>query len=283
LALLRIEIFGFLHLRTSTASPEEKKPMSATEHRSIETDPISPARGYMLEELKQQLGQAAVFCRQQSRPFVAVTYAQSLDGSIASRSRRQLSLSGDASMNLTHELRGCFDAILVGIGTVLSDDPRLTVRRTKSRHPQPVILDTHLRTPTDCNLVRRRDTRSWIIGGPGSRSLQQRNLEKAGAEVMRCAVAMDGRIELAKLMALLVERNICSLMVEGGSRVITSFINAQIVDWFVITLAPRLIGGLNAIDERGLRMEPGLSLKSIAYQQLEKDLVVWARPQWNER
>ena len=84
------------------------------------------------------------------RPFVTVSYAQSVDGSIAGRNRLPIRLSGPAAMRLTHRLRAVHDAILVGIETVLADDPRLTVRLVAGPNPRPIVLDTQLRTPPGC-------------------------------------------------------------------------------------------------------------------------------------
>src|SRR5512133_2370683 len=99
-----------------------------------------------LEELLSDAGR-------EGRPLVTLSYAQSLDGSLAAQRGTPLALSGPQSMELTHRLRAAQDAILVGIGTVLSDNPRLTVRLVEGSQPQPVILDSHLRFPLNANLL----------------------------------------------------------------------------------------------------------------------------------
>ncbi len=235
----------------------------------------------MLDRLKQQLASAEEFRRKRGRPFVILTYAQSLDGSIAARNRRQVRLSGAASMTLTHRLRSCSDAILVGIGTVLNDNPELTTRLVDGHSPRPIILDTRLRTPSDARLLQREDCACWIISRQESDGARRENLLKAGAIVLPCQTAVDGNIDLRALMKILVAHKINILMVEGGAQVITSFVGARLVDQFIITVAPKLIGGLNVIDDRGTGMKPFVPFIKVAYQQLGDDMILWAQPDWS--
>jgi GTP cyclohydrolase II len=234
----------------------------------------------MLQRLKETLRTADALCRQRGRPFITVTYAQSLDGSIALKNRRQVNLSGADSMRLTHELRTCFDVILVGIGTILSDDPRLTARLAEGGNPQPLILDTHLRTPLDCRLMDGEGPRPWIVGGANAPGAKSEALSAGGAVVFSCATDAEGRIDLPALMRLLAGNNIASVMVEGGARVITSFVHAGLIDQLVITLTPKLMGGYPVIDQRGVGTAPYLRLESVRYQSLGDDMILWARPAW---
>ena len=231
--------------------------------------------------LIEELAKAASFRKQHRRPFVLVTYAQSVDGSIAARNRTPIRLSGKDAMLLTHRLRSVFDGILVGIGTVLSDNPRLTARSGQGKNPQPIILDTRLRTPPDAYLVQRSDLSSWLVSGTAAATEHREAIQKAGAQVLACDTTADGKIDLHDLMAVLAERKVNSIMVEGGAQVITSFFNARLVDLLVITIAPKLVGGLNAIDERGIGRPPFLSLRVMDVQHLNGDIVIWAKPDWS--
>jgi 3,4-dihydroxy 2-butanone 4-phosphate synthase/GTP cyclohydrolase II len=235
-----------------------------------------------LEDLREQMFTAAEFRVQRKRPFVIVSYAQSLDGSIATKSKNPILLSGQASMQLTHDIRASCDAILVGIGTVLADNPRLNVRLTKGKNPQPVVLDTRLRTPLDSHLVRRQDVSSWIVKAKGDWREKIKALQDAGATVISCDTDRQGKIDLRALMGLLAAREIDSIMVEGGAEVITSFVNEKLVDQFVITLSPKLVGGLQVIDKRGLGLSSYLRLDNVVYQPLDTDLIMWARPAWEQ-
>ena len=221
-------------------------------------------------------------CRGADRPFVTVSYAQSIDGSIATRRRRPLPISGAAAMGMTHGLRTLHDGILVGIETVLADDPRLTVRLVEGPQPQPVVLDTRLRTPTQSRLLQRRDCRSWLVGAEDTPAARVEAMTHAGAEVLPCRRdAENGRLDLRRTLALLHERGLRRLMVEGGARVITSFIRAQLVDLFIITIAPKLVGGLQVLAAPPNGTEAPMLLATLHCDHLEDDLVLWARPEWH--
>jgi 3,4-dihydroxy 2-butanone 4-phosphate synthase/GTP cyclohydrolase II len=236
----------------------------------------------MLDMVREKLSEAQSFRRTHARPFIGATYAQSIDGSIAARNRSPIRLSGEASMRLTHELRACFDVILIGIGTVLSDNPRLTVRRVAGKNPRPIILDTHLRTPLQSNLLQRTVQRAWIVSGRKCSGTRRKILENAGATVFTCDTGADGCIDLAALMDLLSGRRIDNIMVEGGARILTSFIHARLIDQLIITIAPKIVGGLGVIDERGIGGRPYLRLERIVYRFYGKDLVISAQPAWDE-
>jgi len=233
-----------------------------------------------IEDLKAQLHYAAQFRAKYSRPFITISYAQSIDGSIASRNHEPLELSGPQSWTLTHQVRSVCDAILIGIGTVLADDPQLSVRRIDGKNPQPIILDTHLRTPLNAKCVQRDDVSTWLINGKTDSIANRRALEKFGARPLTCATGPDGKIDLGALMDLLAAMKINSVMVEGGARVITSFLNARLVDQFVITIAPKLVGGLSVLNSRGLEIAQSLECDQVHYQHLGNDIIVWARPGW---
>jgi 3,4-dihydroxy 2-butanone 4-phosphate synthase/GTP cyclohydrolase II len=230
--------------------------------------------------LQERLAQTRRFRRERGRPFITVSYAQSIDGSIASRQRQPLALSGKSSLTLTHRLRANHAAILVGIGTVLADNPRLDVRLVTGPDPRPVVLDTHFRTPPDSRLLRRAGQGALIVGAGCSSDGRPARLEGCGASVSRCALGPDGRLDLAALMALLAEAALDSVLVEGGAQVITSFIRARLVDQFVITIAPCLVGGLPVIDAVGLPSAMGVRLRGTNCQTLGEDLVLWAEPAW---
>jgi 3,4-dihydroxy 2-butanone 4-phosphate synthase/GTP cyclohydrolase II len=231
-----------------------------------------------IQELRACLSQAKAFRIKHKRPFITVSYAQSIDGSIAAKSRRPMRLSGPQSLALTHQIRASCDAILIGIGTLLADDPQLTVRLIDGVNPQPIILDTGLRTPLTAKLVQRSDLSPWIINAANERSNRISKLTKAGATPLPCVKNRDGKINLFALMPMLAKMKINSVMVEGGARVITSFVRSRLVDQFIITVSPRLVGGLQVIDPGESKLEPNLLLDRVGYQHSGHDLIIWARP-----
>lgn len=208
---------------------------------------------------------------QAHRPFVTLSYAQSLDGSIALRACEPLALSGSEALRLTHQLRSMHDGILVGIGTVLSDNPRLTVRHWAGASPQPIVLDSHLRMPSEARLRHSGDRPCWILTTRG-----QEWPDQQGIEICSLQAADDGRVCLHNALALLHERGIRHLMVEGGANVITAFLKAQLVDALVLTLVPKLVGGYKAVGD--LELESHLTLPALNpfhTGRLGDDVILW--------
>jgi GTP cyclohydrolase II len=248
-------------------------------------NPVEPTPGFSGDQvLLFKLGEIAIrgeTCRRErKRPLVTLTYAQSLDGSIAARPGHPLGISCAESQTFTHSLRSAHDAILVGIGTVLADNPRLNVRLVDGPNPQPILLDSRLRFPSYANLLKNGNL-PWVITTPTAEASRQADLERQGARVIRLPQGTCGGIDLTELLARLGEMNIKSLMVEGGAQVISSFITSQLVDQVIVTVAPVLVGGLRVLDSSlapPLRNFPRLS--QVSFHQVGKDLVLWGNPEW---
>jgi GTP cyclohydrolase II len=218
------------------------------------------------------------------RPFVTLSYAQSLDGCIAGRRGEPLVLSCHQALILTHQLRAAHDAILVGIGTVLADNPQLTVRLVEGEMPQPVILDSRLRLPLNINLLRLHPLRPLVVAGEQADAARRKILEDAGARVLRLPSDSRGRICLPAMLERLRELGIKSLMVEGGARVITSFLSEQLVDHLILTVAPVFIGGVRGV--RRLRQPDEAFypyLSNLRHQPVGTDMVFWGDPVWENR
>ena len=222
------------------------------------------------------------FLDRHHRPLVTVSYAQSIDGSIATRNRKQLQLSGHESMILTHRIRAACDAIIIGINTVLVDDPQLTVRLTEGTSPQPIVLDSKLRIPLQAKLLEDSSNRCWLACTDKSDQKRIDAVEKKGAETLHCHRDSLGRVDLQDLLYQLGDRGIKSIMVEGGSQVITSFIEARLVDQMIITIAPRLVGGLPILNGSLAGNRSLLHLDQVSYQSCGQDIVLWGQPQWQE-
>jgi GTP cyclohydrolase II len=235
----------------------------------------------ILAEISLHLGAAAAHRQRTGRPWVTLSYAQSLDGSIAARPGRPCPLSGSQSLAFTHSLRALHDAILVGIGTVLADDPHLNVRLVAGKNPQPVILDSRLRFPPYAKLLCNGRS-PWIAASEGADSDRQRLLEAEGAKVFRLPTN-NGWLDLNSLLEYLSTMGINSLMVEGGAQIITSFLTSRLVDQIVLTIAPLLVGGLRVVDNLGqspFRRFP--RLRNVSYQRLGEDLVLRGEPDWRD-
>ncbi|KAG0149121.1 hypothetical protein CROQUDRAFT_721217 [Cronartium quercuum f. sp. fusiforme G11] len=193
------------------------------------------------------------------RPFVTLTFAQSLDGKIAGVDGQQLRLSGNQSMKMTHLMRARHDGILIGIGTLLNDDPQLTARNLSvavplENQPQPIILDTKLRTPLDCKLIKNYQNQigkqPWLICARSKMSvLGRQRLEEAGARVIPITNALNPSkegLDLEKVFEVCKINGINRLMIEGGSSIITSCLNYigdhPILNILVVTVSPYMVG-----------------------------------------
>ncbi len=231
----------------------------------------------------EQLPRLSEEClRHHRRPLVTVSYAQSVDGSIASREREPLQLSSRQSMVLTHRIRAACDAIVIGINTLLVDNPLLTVRLIEGPNPQPIVLDSKLRAPLHARLLERTDRGCWLACTGDLDPRRAGAFESSGAEIIRCRRDPRGRVDLPDLLRLLGARGVRSIMVEGGSQVITSFIEARLVDQMIITVAPSLVGGLPVLDRPAAANGCRLQLNPISFEACGPDIIVWARPQWQD-
>lgn len=241
--------------------------------------------GNDLQSLRQR---ARDHFQQTGRPFVTLSYAQSLDGSIADAPGEPLPISGAQSLAFTHRIRAAHDAILVGIGTVLSDDPRLNVRQADGDHPQPVVLDRRLRFPEDARMLNCDGPAPLVVTRSDAPDDGVAALEEAGATVVRIRCDADG-VCLPVLLDVLAERGIGSVMVEGGAEVITSFMRHQLADHLIITIAPMFVGGMHALQTLCLSSGDGEAasdgtyprLRNIRYRWLGEDLVLEGDPDWS--
>jgi len=225
----------------------------------------------ILSELLVRLEDAQAQAFRRSRPFVTLAYAQSLDGSIAGEGNRPLSLSSQASLQLTHELRASHDAILVGVGTVVADNPRLNVRLASGEDPRPIVVDSRLRIPRDAHLLENARG-VWLATTEAAATSTEAELQSRGALVLRLRALENGWVDLEALLERLAKRGVRHLLVEGGARILTSFLESKIVDYLVITISPRFVGGLRPLDSRELPSFP--SLVSWRSERVGEDLVM---------
>ena len=215
------------------------------------------------------------------RPSITLAWAQGIDGSIAAAPGQRTALSGPEAMVMTHGLRARHEAILVGIGTVLADDPSLTLRLVEGRSPRPVILDGRLRTPPGARLLARKDCRPLLVCREDVDAGRRSVLEAAGADILPVALDARGNLDLHSVLARLSEKGIASLMVEGGARVLASFLAAGLVDEIVVTIAPILLGGPAPFSaSRGSDSGLPCELSDSRIEIRGRDVVISGRPIW---
>lgn len=219
-------------------------------------------------ELRQAAHQ---FFAEQRLPFVTISYAQSIDGTIAAASGAPLAISGETSLAFTHLLRASHDAILVGVGTVLADNPRLTVRLVEGVQPQPIILDSKLRTPSDARcLIGPRP--AWVATTAVDFA-QRAAIETMGGRVFHLPADEQGQVDLWALLQMVAANGIRSIMVEGGATVINSFLQQRLANNAVVTIAPRFIGGLHVLANKATG-GVSTSLRNPNSFQLGEDLIL---------
>ena len=246
------------------------------ERNFITKTDTAPALGEMdfLQPLFDRL--AAREAESHALPFVTLSYAQSVDGSIAVRSSEPFALSSGQSFEMTHVLRSRHHALLIGINTVLVDDPRLTVRFCAGANPQPVVLDSRLRFPDAARLLAHPDKHPLLFTTAAAPAGEIARLEARGASIEVMPRDGLGRVDLIAALRGLAQRGVKHVMVEGGAAVINSFFVNRLVDYCVITVVPRLIGGVRAMDNAGAAGHvPSLSIVDCRYQSLGGDLIVY--------
>ena len=208
-------------------------------------------------------------------PLVTVSYAQTLDGCLTLKRGQSSPVSSQAAMKITHQLRAAHDAILVGIDTLLADNPRLTVRLAAGPNPLPIVLDSHLRMPLDAALLSH--PRGVIIATTEQADHDRHDaLIAAGGTLWVLPSDQDNRVSLNDLLGKLGKMKINSLMVEGGSQVISSFLREGLANCAIITIAPVFAAGYHAV--RDLHFTDWGALPRLVDMQsitVDNDLIVW--------
>lgn len=240
----------------------------------------------ILEEQCRRLNEAFLKFVTTKRPFVMVKSALTLDGFTGTAKGHSKWITNEKSRKFVHLLRDRVDAVLVGVGTVVSDDPLLTARlgRHRGRDPLRIIVDTHLRIPARAKVLNHDSSAETIVvSGSGSSSKNPRKLQKNGVSAITCPIK-SGRIDLTALMGILGEKSITSLLVEGGATLIGSLIKDKLIDKFFIFKAPKILGGDDGIPMAAGRgpdkMDQCLFLKDLDVRRFGGDTLFTAYPDY---
>ena len=217
-------------------------------------------------------------------PFVTVKCAMSLDGKIATRTGESKWISNEKSRTYVHYMRSVNDAIMIGINTVLKDDPLLTNRLSQKRRKDPIkiILDPNLKINLRSRMLREESSATTVIVKNEKRDDLNKagELEKLGVKVVSVKCMKDGKIDIKQLLELISKMGISSVLIEGGGELIASCVNLDVVDKFMFFVAPKLIGGSNAktpVEGAGIeKIEEALELTDIRVELIENDVLIEA-------
>ena len=186
-----------------------------------------------------------------SRPYVVVKYAQTIDGRIATSTGDARWISGEEERRTSHALRAACDAVLVGVGTIVADDPQLTVRMVPGASPIRVVLDPRLRIPGHARVLEDDGVTTIVTTGASSPE-RRTELRRRGVSVVVVPEGPEG-VDLTTALEAMFDDGIRSELVEGGARVITSFLSLGLADRLVVAIAPRVMGsGTDAVNDLGI-------------------------------
>ena len=214
------------------------------------------------------------------RPYVVAKSAMTLDGWVATSSGHSQWVTNEMSRQFVHQLRNRLDGVMVGVGTVLADDPSLTTRlkRGRGRDPVRIIVDTHLRTPEGAKVLNSESSsETLMVVGPDVSPEHLRRVEREGVSIVTCPTK-EGRIDLGVLLDLLGGMDMTSILVEGGSAIMGSLINEGLIDKFYIFKAPKILGGHDGMPMASgsgpQKMDAALRLNDIKVRRFGDDVLI---------
>ena len=236
------------------------------------------------ESAARRLNEAFIKHITTRQPFVTGKSAITLDGKIATRSGSSRWITGETARAVGHQMRHASDAIMVGIGTASQDDPQLTTRIPGQlvSNPLRVVVDSNLRLSPGARVADvAEDRRTLVATTEQAPVTRAQALQERGVEVIRLPAQSDGRVDLGKLCKALGERDIASLLVEGGAALTTALLEQHLIDKMVFFVAPKIIGGdgVNVFGPCGVdSMEQALPMRELTSRSVGNDVMLEAYP-----
>lgn len=234
----------------------------------------------MLEEQCQELNKGFIKVVTTGMPYLIYKSAMTMDGNIATVTGHSRWVTGEKSRSLVHRLRSQCDAVMVGVDTIIADNPQLTVRHVKGRDPIRVIVDSRLRTPESVHVLQGPDVAKTIIATcETDPTVHQRYLSQ-GATLLVCR-QYDGRVEMTDLLAKLAKQGVQTILLEGGSRLAGDLLQHGLIDECIFFYAPKVVGnGFAPFAITGISsMEDAFRLSIQKISRSGDDVVVYARPE----
>ena len=212
-------------------------------------------------------------------PYVTLKLAVTLDGKLADAQGRSAWITGPETRRKVHLWRAWADAVLVGVGTVLADNPRLTVRDAEGSDPLRIVIDSTLRTPPDANIFS--DNNVLIATTDQSDESRRNEFKKRGIEL--CMVEnQQKQVSLSHLLTILGKRSITNLLCEGGATLATTLLREKLVDKIIFTIAPKIMGkGTIAVGDIGIEnINEALELDDVEIERIENDVIISGYPRY---
>jgi diaminohydroxyphosphoribosylaminopyrimidine deaminase/5-amino-6-(5-phosphoribosylamino)uracil reductase len=260
---------------------------------AIDSNPLVSCRGMnylqsqgievkagVLENECRELNEIFFHYMETGMPFVTVKYAQTLDGRIATANGRSQWISSAAARKFAHQLRAEHDAVLVGAGTVINDNPELTVRLVRGRNPLRVVVASSLLIPEKSKVFQNLSCSKTLIATTKTDTGPLfKNIVNSGVDMIRVSSDKQGNLNLKKLLKILAARGVSSVLVEGGAKIITSILKDNLANRLVTIIAPKIIGkGIEAVGDLQIRnLESAKQLSVRRVKRIGADILIDSR------
>lgn len=236
--------------------------------------------GFLQDELRKQ---NEVFFKwiEHKKPFIVLKAAMTLDGKIATATGQSKWITNETSRAYGYKLRDIYDGIMVGINTVIEDNPMLTARVDGGKNPIRIVVDSSLRIDINANVVQDKSAKTIIATTDKADKDKILKLQAQDVDVIVVDKDKNDKVDIEKLLDILGQQNICSILVEGGATLSGSFVAKKLVDKVYFFIAPKIIGGKEAktpVAGTGiLNLQEALALKDIQIEKLEEDILIIGR------
>lgn len=236
--------------------------------------------GFLQDELRKQ---NEVFFKwiEHKKPFIVLKAAMTLDGKIATATGQSKWITNETSRAYGYKLRDIYDGIMVGINTVIEDNPMLTARVDGGKNPIRIVVDSSLKIDINANVVQDKSAKTIIATTDKADKDKFLKLQAQDVDVIVVDKDENDKVDIEKLLDILGQQNICSILVEGGATLSGSFVAKKLVDKVYFFIAPKIIGGKEAktpVAGTGiLNLQEALTLKDIQIEKLEEDILIIGR------
>lgn len=236
--------------------------------------------GFLQDELRKQ---NEVFFKwiEHKKPFVVLKAAMTLDGKIATATGQSKWITNETSRAYGYKLRDIYDGIMVGINTVIEDNPMLTARVDGGKNPIRIVVDSSLKIDINANVVQDKSAKTIVATTDKADKDKILKLQAQNVDVIVVDKDENDKVDIEKLLNILGQQNICSILVEGGATLSGSFVAKKLVDKVYFFIAPKLVGGKEAktpVAGTGiLNLQEALALKDIQIEKLEEDILIIGR------